>query len=129
MNKTKQLRNSVRDVLHDCSGLPIHHRLALPTSRPPFGVFLLDLVTRDGSVDVYDLTLDVCDYLLQGQDGNLDDICDRIEAQMDYRCYLDDVQTWETYLTSRRIIEENDKNIQRRRLTFVLRFINLEVQR
>lgn len=121
MSKTKRLRDSIEAELHKAADIRYRHKAALPLWKPPFGVYLLKLVRKEDGIEQYDLTLDVSGY--SQDEDDVEAIADKIAAYMDYHCYLDDYQTWESYLTNRFSIEEKDVNIQRQRLTFELRYV------
>lgn len=120
--KTRQLRNSVKQALLEASGIFVYHRMAPPTARPPFLVFSLLLVGHGEAIDRYDLMVDISDYGTE-EDSEVDDIADRVVGNMDAAEYLDEDISWVSYLNTANIIEETDKNIQRRRLNFEIRLI------
>ena len=120
--KTRQLRNSVKQALLEASGIPVFHRLAPPLARAPYLVFSLMLVSHGEAIDRYDLMVDISDYGTE-EDSQVDDIADRVVENMDAAEYLDDEISWVSYLSTANIVEETDKNIQRRRLNFEIRLI------
>lgn len=120
--KTKALRASVKEALAEASGIQVFHRLAPPWAKPPFLVFNLQLLTTGEAIDRYDLMVDMSDYAPEDE-SPIDDIADAVANAMDFSEYLDDAISWAAYLSNANTIEEADKNIQRRRLSFEIRLI------
>lgn len=120
--KTKALRDSVKIALKEASGVSVFHRFAPPWAKPPFLVFSLMLVSHGEAIDRYDLMVDISDYGTE-EESTIDDIADRVAEELDAAEYLDGELSWVSYLSNYNIIEETDKNIQRRRLNFEIRLI------
>lgn len=122
VGKTRRLRKSLENQLKIAADIPICYKGAMPTVRPPFGVYLLRLVRETDGIEQYELTLDVSGVGLQ--EDAVEEIADRIARHMDYLAYTDDCQSWECYLNSNQPIEEKDINVQRRRLSFEVRYMD-----
>lgn len=120
--KTKALRDSVKNALAEAAGIAAFHRLAPSWAKPPFLVFSMMLVSHGESVDRYDLMVDLSDYGPE-EESKIDDIADRVAKELDAAEYLDGDISWVSYLSNASVIEETDKNIQRRRLNFEIRLI------
>lgn len=120
--KTKALRDSVKHALKEASGVSVFHRFAPAWAKPPFLVFSMMLVIHGEAIDRYDLMVDISDYGTE-EESTIDDIADRVAENMDATEYLDGSLSWVSYLSSANMIEEGDKNIQRRRLNFEIRLI------
>lgn len=120
--KTKALRDSVKSALAEAAGISAFHRLAPPWAKPPFLVFSLMLVNHGEAIDRYDLMVDISDYNPEDE-TKIDDIADRLAEELDAAEYLDGDISWVSYLSNCNMIEESDKNIQRRRLNFEVRLI------
>lgn len=120
--KTKALRDSVKNALKEASGIPVFHRFALALAKPPFLVFSLMMMSHGETIDRYDLMVDLSDYGTE-EESTIDDIADRVAEELDAAEYLDGELSWVSYLSNYNIIEETDKNIQRRRLNFEIRLI------
>lgn len=119
---TSALKLSVKAALRETSGLKaVFPRKAPATQAPPFVVFLLDLMTVDGCVSQYQLTVYVSGY--GADESAIEDIADKIQFGMDYASYQDDRMSWACYLTNRQGVEETDKSIIQRRLDFTLRYM------
>ena len=118
--RTRRLRKTVRANLVQISGLNrCYFRIAPANTKTPFLVFLLEEVTRDGEISQYDLEVDISDY--GTDDTQIEDIADAVQDGLDYLYHIDDKQEFRIYAETRNTVEETDKNIMRRRLTFALR--------
>lgn len=121
MNKTKQLRDSLEAVMKSFADIPYCYLHALPLVKPPYCVYQLKLILKNGCIEQYYLTLDISGV---GLDGDaVDEIADRIAAGMDYLTWTDEHQSWECYQEDNDSIDEKDINIQRRRLRFEVRYM------
>lgn len=120
MSRTQKLKDAVKEALKTAAPIPFYYRFALPTVKPPYGIFSLKLIQRDECVDQYELLVDLCDY--SARDERIEDYADAVESYMDYLNWIDIDQGWHCYCTGRDNIDETDKSIQRRRLTFELRY-------
>lgn len=118
--RTRRLRKAVRAHLVQISGLDqCYYRIAPAKAGTPFLVFLLEEITRDGEIGQYDLEVDISDY---GTDDTMvEDLADAVQDGLDYLYYLDEKMEFRVYAETRNTVEESDKNIMRRRLTFSLR--------
>lgn len=119
--KSKLLRESIENQLKNAAAIQYRHKKMPATTKPPFGVYLLNLVRLDGVVEIYDMTLDLSDY--DSREDYLEELADRIGKHLHGLAVLDDNQTWESYLRNRLPIDEADKNIQRIRLSFEIRYV------
>lgn len=121
-SNTTALKLSVKTALREASGLKaVFPKKAPATQAPPYVVFLLDLMTTDGCISQYQLTVYVSGY--GTDDSAIDDIADKIQFGMDYASYQDDRMCWDCYLANRQDVDANDKNILQRRLDFTLRYM------
>lgn len=118
--RTGRLRKAVRANLVQISGLNrCYFRIAPANAKTPFLVFLLEEITRDGEISQYDLEVDISDY--GTDDTQIEDIADAVQDGLDFLHYIDNKQEFRVYAETRNTVEESDKNIMRRRLTFSLR--------
>lgn len=122
---TRKLRDSVKTALQKASGISaVFYRRVPATQAPPFVAFLLDMMTQEGCISQYLLTVECSGY---GIDDNvIDDLTDKIQYGMEDSFILDDTHTWNCWCNSRQSADEPDKNILRRRLDFALRYIGGE---
>lgn len=122
---TRKLRDSVKTALRGASGIDaVFYRRAPATQAPPFVVFLLDLMTQDGCISQYLLTVECSSYGID--DDVIDDLADNIQYGMEDSLVLDDTHAWDCWCNSRQSVDESDKNILRRRIDFTLRYIGGE---
>lgn len=119
---TRKLRDSVKTALQKASGISaVFYRRVPATQAPPFVAFLLDMMTQEGCISQYLLTVECSGY---GIDDNvIDDLADRIQNGMEDSCLWSDTYIWHCWCNSRQCADETDKNILRRRLDFTLRHI------
>lgn len=122
---TRRLSDSVKSALQEASGISaVFYRRAAATQAPPFVVFLLDLMTQEGCISQYQLTVECSSYGFD--DDAIDEMADKIQYGMEDSFHLDDTHTWNCWCNSRQSVDESDKNILRRRLDFTLRYIGGE---
>lgn len=122
---TRKLRDSVKTALKEASGISaVFYRRVPATQAPPFVAFLLDLMTQEGCISQYLLTVECGHYGID--DDVIDDLADKIQYGMEDSFVLDDTHTWNCWCNSRQSADEPDKNILRRRLDFTLRYIGGE---
>lgn len=122
---TRRLRNSVKAALQETSGMDaVFYRRVPATQAPPFVAFLLDLMTQEGCISQYLLTVECSSYGID--DDIIDDLADKIQYGMEDSFHMDDTHTWNCWCNSRQSADESDKNILRRRLDFTLRYIGGE---
>lgn len=122
---TRALRDSVKVALRRTAGIDaVFYQRAPTTQAPPFVVFLLDLMTQEGCISQYQLTVECSNYGFD--DDTIDELADKLQYGMEDSFYLDATHTWNCWCTSRQSVDESDKNILRRRLDFTLRYIGGE---
>lgn len=119
---TVLLRQSVKSALREVSGLKaVFQKKAPATQAPPYVVFLLDLMTKEENIAQYQLTVSISGY--GADDTAVEELTDKIQFGMDYASYQDERMAWDCYLTNRQDVDAADKNIQCRRLDFILRYM------
>lgn len=122
---TRALRDSVKAALCRAADIDaVFYRRAPATQAPPFMVFLLDLMTQEGYISQYQLTVECSSYGMD--DDTIDDLADKIQFGMEDSFHMDATHTWNCWCNSRQSADESDKNILRRRLDFTLRYIGGE---
>lgn len=85
----------------------------------PFVTWNLELVALENGLSLEELEIDVMDY---GTDSSqVESIADTLTALLNHHYALEPTFQAAIYLERRRPIQENDKSIIRRRLTFQMR--------
>lgn len=121
MEMFHKLRESIESELRKAADIPYRYRKMPATVAPPFGVYMLDLVSVDDYMAQYSMTLELADY--DNSADRLDELADDIALHMNYLTVFDNSQWWKSHLDNRTAIDESDKNIQRIRLTFEVRYV------
>ena len=118
MNKTLALRTVVVEQLSSVmpEGSKIYYQTAQKDHPKIFAVYLLDQMMLEDDRYAYELEINVMDY---GTDtSTLEDLADSIQAALDKKVVITADIGVHFYTDRRNTVEEEDRNILRRRLTF-----------
>jgi len=118
MNKTLALRTVVVEQLSSVmpEGSKIYYQTAQKDHPKIFAVYLLDQMMLEDDRYAYELEINVMDY---GTDtSTLEDLADSIQAAFDKKVVITADIGVHFYTDRRNTVEEEDRNILRRRLTF-----------
>ena len=118
MNKTLALRTVVVEQLSSVmpEGSKIYYQTAQKDHPKIFAVYLLDQMMLEDDRYAYVLEINVMDY---GTDtSTLEDLADSIQAAFDKKVVITADIGVHFYTDRRNTVEEEDRNILRRRLTF-----------
>lgn len=118
MNKTLALRTVVVEQLSTVmpEGSKIYYQTAQKDHPKIFAVYLLDQMMLEDDRYAYELEINVMDY---GTDtSTLEDLADSIQAAFDKKVVITADIGVHFYTDRRNTVEEEDRNILRRRLTF-----------
>jgi hypothetical protein len=118
MNKTLALRTTVVDLLSTVmpTGSKTYYQQAQKDHPKIYVVYLLDQLLNEDGRYTYELEVNVMDY---GTDtSTVEDLADAIQDLFNKRVVItDDIGVY-FYTDRRNTVEEEDRNILRRRLTF-----------
>lgn len=118
MNRTLALRTIVVSLLNNVmpSGSKIYFQQAQDDHPKVYAVYTLDMIDNTDERYLYELEVNVMDY---GTDtANIEDLADSIQALFNKNVQItEDVGVY-FYADRRNAVEEEDRNILRRRLTF-----------
>lgn len=118
MNRTLALRTIVVSLLNTVmpSGSRIYFQQAQDDHPKVYAVYTLDMIDNTDERYLYELEVNVMDY---GTDtANIEDLADSIQALFNKNVQItEDVGVY-FYADRRNAVEEEDRNILRRRLTF-----------
>lgn len=118
MNKTLALRTTVVDLLSTVmpTGSKTYYHQAQKDHPKIYVVYLLDQLLNEDGRYTYELEVNVMDY---GTDtSTVEDLADAIQDLFNKRVVItDDIGVY-FYTDRRNTVEEEDRNILRRRLTF-----------
>lgn len=96
-----------------------YYGVAQDSAEYPFVAWNLELVAMESGLSLEELEVDVIDY---GTDSSeVERIADDLTAILDHHYALEPAFQAAIYLERRQPIQENDKSIIRRRLTFQVR--------
>ena len=118
MNKTLALRTVVVEQLDTVmpEGSKIYYQTAQKDHSQIYAVYLLDQMMLEDDRYAYELEVNVMDY---GTDtSTVEDLADSIQAAFDKLVVLTSDIGVHFYTDRRNTVEEEDRNILRRRLTF-----------
>lgn len=118
MNKTLALRTVVVEQLGTVmpEGSKIYYQTAQKDHPQIYAVYLLDQMMLEDDRYAYELEINVMDY---GTDtSTLEDLADSIQAAFDKKVVITADIGVHFYTDRRNTVEEEDRNILRRRLTF-----------
>lgn len=118
MNKTLALRTVVVEQLGTVmpEGSKIYYQTAQKDHPQIYAVYLLDQMMLEDDRYAYELEVNVMDY---GTDtSTVEDLADSIQAAFDKLVVLTSDIGVHFYTDRRNTVEEEDRNILRRRLTF-----------
>ena len=118
MNKTLALRTVVVEQLTAVmpTGSKVYYQTAQKDHPQIYAVYLLDQMMLEDDRYAYELEINVMDY---GTDtSTLEDLADSIQAAFDKLVVLTSDIGVHFYTDRRNTVEEEDRNILRRRLTF-----------
>ena len=119
--KTNKLRKALKKLFEECLG-SVYFSQAKKDTTFPFCVFEFNIIS-DENYSLYNVEINVWD---RGNDiSNLEDICDKLES-LDRRIYNDEDLNFVMYFENRNIIQETDKELKRRRITFSLKLYKKE---
>lgn len=120
-SNTNAIRKQIRNViLNFCSNVN-YRKIPQPASYPYTTFLLQELQTEYGKTQ--------CRLEINCVSKNAEEVeqlADNIQDKLDGYSYLDDKTSFEVYRLQRDIIEEEDKDIERRRLTFELNYYKRE---
>lgn len=118
MNRTIALRTIVVTLLNTVmpSGSKTYFQQAQDDHPKVYAVYTLDMIDNTDERYLYELEVNVMDY---GTDtANIEDLADSIQALFNKNVQItEDVGVY-FYADRRNAVEEEDRNILRRRLTF-----------
>ena len=117
-SRTVALRTVVVDTLTAVmpSGSKVYYQQAQKEHPKIYAVYTMDLVTVTDERYAYELEINVMDY---GTDtATVEDLADSIEAAFNKKVVLNNYIGVYFYSDRRNAVEEEDRNILRRRLTF-----------
>ena len=118
LSRTIALRTVVVDTLTAVmpEGSKIYYQTAQKDHPKIFAVYLLDQMMLEDDRYAYELEINVMDY---GTDtSTLEDLADSIQAAFDKKVVITADIGVHFYTDRRNTVEEEDRNILRRRLTF-----------
>lgn len=116
MNKKIALRTQVKTVLSSVTTEEIYFGQALQNASKQYIVYTLNEVTRSDGKITYELEINVMDY--GTNTANAEDLADNIQAAFDKRVAITDDIAVYFYAETNNTVNEEDRNIIRRRLTF-----------
>ena len=118
LNRTLALRTTVVSLLNSAmpTGSKIYFQQAQEDHPKIYAVYTVDLIDNTDDRYLYELEINVMDY---GTDtSTLEDLADSIQKTFNKKVQItDDIGVY-FYTDSRHAVEEEDRNILRRRLTF-----------
>lgn len=118
MNKTLALRTVVVDLLTSVmpSGSKAYYQQAQKEHPQMYAVYTLDMIDNTDERITYELEINVMDY---GTDtAAVEDLADMIQTLFNKKVVINDDIGVYFYADRRNVVEEEDRNILRRRLTF-----------
>lgn len=118
MNKTLALRTTVVNLLSTVmpNGSKVYYQQAQKDHPKIYAVYLLDQLMNEDERYTYELEVNVMDY---GTDtSTVEDLADAIQDLFNKRVVITDDIGVHFYTDRRNTVEEEDRNILRRRLTF-----------
>ena len=118
MNKTLALRTVVVEALTTVmpEGSKVYYQTAQKNHPDIYAVYLLDQLTNIDGQTGYELEINVIGY---GPDtSTVEDLADDVQALFNKKVVITDDIGVHFYAERRNTVEEEDRNILRRRLTF-----------
>ena len=120
-SNTNAMRKQIRsEILQFCSNVN-YRKIPQPITYPYTTFLLKELQTADGQTQC---RLEVNCVAKTAEE--VETLADNIQDRFDGYSHLDDKTAFEIYRLQRDIIEEEDKEIERRRLTFELNYYKRE---
>lgn len=115
MNKTEVLRTAIQAKLKTLAS-NVYYTIASDTTATPYVVYELSELTYNDGKTTYQMEMNIQDY---GKDtSTVEDLTDDIQRALNKWFYMDGYIEFMCYKGSRQRVEEEDKQIIRRRLLF-----------
>lgn len=116
MGKTAELRKAVKQIIESVCDLPCYYGQAQDDHPFDFVVYSVDEIMRTDGKIVYETEVNVSGY---GHDTlSIEDISDRIQSAFDAHLSINDDIVVYFYAETKNVVQEEDRNVIRRRLTF-----------
>jgi hypothetical protein len=118
LNKTLALRTVVVEALQTVmpEGSAIYYQTAQKEHPKIYAVYLLDQILNQDDRYMYELEINVMDY--GTNTSTVEDLCDSIQSLFNKKVVItNDIGVY-FYTDRRNTVDEEDRNIIRRRLTF-----------
>lgn len=118
LSRTVALRTVIVDILDEAmpDGSQTYYQQAQKAHPKVYAVYTLDMIDMTDERMAYELEVNVMDY---GTDtAAIEDLADAIQKAFNKRIVINDYIGVYFYTDRRNVVEEEDRNILRRRLTF-----------
>lgn len=118
VNKTVALRTAIVSILTTAmpEGSKIYYAQAQKEHPKVYAVYTLDMIDNTDERMAYELEINVMDYGTSTAD--IEDLADAIQTAFNKTVYINQYIGVYFYSDRRNAVEEEDRNILRRRLTF-----------
>lgn len=122
-SNTNELRKQLKTIFNEISNNVSYEQAPTPLNYP-YTIFELSEITSEDGKTLYKLEVNCID---RDNVNRVEQIADDIQDRLDHLSFINEKISFEVYRGQRNKVDEEDKRIKRRLLTFELHFYSKEV--